>query len=101
MDAVKEQIFEAVTEMDVADAARLWQIIERDILEDATGWALIPEPDPDEIDLLMLGDIERDLDHRAFVSSDEAKRILGLDRPTTRDTRSAPSSSLVPDAHRC
>ena len=78
MNAIKERIFEAVTEMDAAGAARLLEIIEHDFLDSSAGWGSIPEADPDEIDLQMLDEIEQNPDCHEFVSASEAKRILGL-----------------------
>ena len=41
-------------------------------------WDNIPEEEPDKWDLKMLKDIESDPECHVFVSSDDAKKLLGL-----------------------
>lgn len=41
-------------------------------------WALIPEEEPDEIDLAMLAEIQENPDCHEFVSSEEAMKELGI-----------------------
>ena len=45
---------------------------------DFSEWDNIPEELPDEIDLAMLAEIEKDPDCHEFVSSADAMKLLGL-----------------------
>jgi hypothetical protein len=76
MSSVKERIIGAVTIMDEKDAAQIWNIILTTFAQ--REWADIREELPDEIDLSMLAEIEKNPDCRDFVSSAEAMKILGL-----------------------
>ncbi len=72
---IKEKIYTAVDCMDNKSAKKLWDIIARDFNE-FSKWALIPEEEPDEIDLYMLNQIENDPDCHEFVSSEEIEKLL-------------------------
>ena len=78
MDAMKERILGAITVMSKEDTLRLWRIIKDEFSDDEVSWALIPEEEPDEIDLQMLKEIEENPDCNEFISSQEAKKILGV-----------------------
>ncbi|NLL37826.1 MAG: hypothetical protein GX256_09965 [Fretibacterium sp.] len=77
MDAIKKRILGAVTVMDSDAAARLWEIISFEFSDLDVDWDAIPTAEPDEFDLEMLKAIEEDKDCREFVSSEEAKKMLG------------------------
>ena len=80
MNAIKERILGAVTVMDNSSALKLWDFISNEFsdISNVTDWDNIPEVEPDEFDLQMLKEIDEDKDCQEFISSDEAKKILGL-----------------------
>ena len=65
MSIVKERLIGAITVMDEASAARLWEVVQGFANDDA--WNNIEEEEPDEIDLQMIRDIETDPDCKVFV----------------------------------
>lgn len=63
MSNIKERLLGAITVMDEASAARLWEYV----LElSGSGWDSIEEVDPDEIDLQMIQDADSDPDCQTF-----------------------------------
>ena len=78
MNVLKERIFGAITVMNKEDTLRLWRIIKDEFSNDEVSWASIPEEEPDAIDLQMLKEIEENPDCNEFISSQEAKKILGV-----------------------
>ena len=74
MSSIKERILGAVTVMSESDADALWKII----IDNFSGWKDIGEIEPDNVDLAMLDDIEKNPDCKKFVSSAEAMKELGL-----------------------
>ena len=64
MSIVKERLIGAITIMDEADAARLWEVVQG-FSEEA--WDNIEEEEPDEIDLQMIRDAETDPECKVFV----------------------------------
>ena len=76
MSTVKERIIGAVTIMDEQDAVKVWNIIMTTFRRKE--WDNIPEELPDEINLAMLAEIEKDPDCHEFVSSADAMKLLGL-----------------------
>ena len=75
MNKIKEKIYRAVDCMDDKSSEKLWNIIYQDFNKFAE-WALIPEEEPDEIDLYMLEEIEKNPDCHEFVSSEEIEKLL-------------------------
>ena len=73
MNAIKERIFGAVCVMDNLSALKLWDFITNEFTHVAD-WDSIPEAEPDDFDLQMLEEIERDEDCHEFVSANEANR---------------------------
>ena len=71
------RIFGAITVMDNSSALKLCDFISKEFAHSAD-WDSIPEEEPDEVDLQMLAEIERDKDCHEFISSDEAEKMLGL-----------------------
>ncbi len=78
MNALKERILGAVAVMNSADTLRLWRIISDEFGKAAADWDMIPEEQPDDVDLQMLREIEADPECREFVPSWEAEKILAL-----------------------
>lgn len=76
MNAVKERILGAVTIMNDADAAALWDFIVHRF--NNRSWEDIEEVTPDEWDLKILDEIENDPDCHEFISSKNALKHLGL-----------------------
>lgn len=74
MTNVKERILGAVTVMSEQDANHLWNIIIKNFSE----WNYIEEITPDNIDIAMLEDIEKNPDCKQFVSNETAMKQLGL-----------------------
>lgn len=65
MTAVKERLIGAITVMDDDKAQALWDMIVIGYVP--RGWEDIPEEEPDEADLRMLDDIEKNPECREFV----------------------------------
>lgn len=78
MTAVKERIIGAVTLMNDDTAEKFWKLIQNHYIIFSKNWEDIKEAEPDEIDLLMLKEIERDPDCHEFISSDELMKELEL-----------------------
>lgn len=74
MSNVKERILGAVTVMSEKDANTLWGII----IENFPSWNNIEEIAPDQFDLEMFEEIEKNPDCRNFISSEDALKKLGL-----------------------
>ena len=74
MSAIKERLFGAITVMSEEEAHALWLTISASHAD----WDEIEEVTPDEIDLQMLHEIDRNPDCKEFVSQEEALEILGM-----------------------
>ena len=66
MIAVKERLIGAVTIMTIEDAERLWEIVEKEF--SGKTWDDIPEVVPDEWDLDMLAETEKNPDCHEFTN---------------------------------
>ena len=64
----------AVTVMSEKDANTLWGII----IENFPSWNNIEEIEPDQFDLEIFEEIEKNPDCRNFISSEDALKELGL-----------------------
>ena len=76
MNAIKERIFGAVTVMNDSDAEKVWNFVIENL--SPRSWDDIEEVSPDEIDLKMLEDIDKNPDCHEFVSQDELLKELNL-----------------------
>ena len=75
MTAVKERIMGAVTLMNDDTAEKFWKLIQNHYIISSKNWEDIKEAEPDEIDLLMLKEIERDPDCHEFTSDELMKEL--------------------------
>lgn len=75
MSAVKERIFGAVTVMSDMEAEKIWDMITKHFSID---WDNVETVTPDEWDRKMLEELEEDPDCKAFISSEDAMKELGL-----------------------
>lgn len=69
MTAIKERLIGAITMMDDAMAESLWHIVITDYAPKS--WNDIPEIEPDETDLRMLKEIEKDPECHEFIPENE------------------------------
>lgn len=76
MTAVKERILGAVSVMSDSDAETVWELILHNFPKHS--WDVIETVVPDDLDLKMLADIQKDPDCREFVSAEDAMKELGL-----------------------
>lgn len=76
MNAIKERILGAVTVMDDSDAEKVWNFVVKNLSPHS--WDNIEEISPDEWDLQMLDDIDKNPDCHEFVSQDELLKELNL-----------------------
>lgn len=76
MNAIKERIFGAVTVMNDSDAEKVWNFVIENF--SPRSWSDIEEVSPDEWDLKMLKDIDKNPDCHEFVSQDELLKELNL-----------------------
>ena len=76
MSNIKERILGAITVMNDYDAEIIWKLIVNRFAD--TSWDNIEIEEPDEIDLQMLKEIEKNPDCHEFISSEEAMQQLGL-----------------------
>ena len=76
MSNIKERILGAITVMSDYDAEIIWKLIVNRFAD--TSWDNIEIEEPDEIDLQMLKEIEKNPDCHEFISSEEAMQQLGL-----------------------
>ncbi len=76
MTPIKERILGAVTIMSNEDAEKLWFIIKNKF--DDNIWNNIDEIQPDEWDLKMLSEIEKNPDCKEFISEEKLYKSLNL-----------------------
>ena len=76
MNAIKEIIFGAVTVMNDSDAEKVWNFVIENL--SPRSWDDIEEVSPDEWDLKMLEDIDKNPDCHEYVSQDELLKELNL-----------------------
>lgn len=76
MNAIKERIFGAVTVMNDSDAEKVWNFVIENL--SPKSWEDIKEVSPDEWDLEMLDDIDKNPDCHEFISQDELLKELDL-----------------------
>lgn len=76
MNAIKERILGAVTVMDDSDAKKLWDFVVENLT--SRSWDDIEEISPDEWDLKMLDDINKNPDCHEFISQDDLLKELNL-----------------------
>lgn len=76
MTAIKERILGAVSVMSDADAEIIWELILDNFPK--RSWEDIETITPDDWDLKMLSEIEKDPDCKKFISSEDAMKELGL-----------------------
>ena len=76
MTPIKERILGAVTIMSNEDAEKLWFIIKNKF--DDNIWDNIDEIQPDEWDLKMLSEIEKNPDCKEFISEEELYKSLNM-----------------------
>jgi len=76
MNVIKERILGAVTVMSDADAEKVWKFVLDNL--PSRSWEDIEETAPDEWDLQMLDDIERNPECHEFVSQEDTLKMLGL-----------------------
>ena len=76
MNAIKERIFGAVTVMNDSDAEKVWNFVIENL--SPRSWDDIEEVSPDEWDLKMLEDIDKNTDCHEYVSQDELLKELNL-----------------------
>ena len=76
MSAIKERIFGAVTVMNDLDAEKVWHFMVENL--SPRSWEDIKEVSPDEWDLKMLDDINKNPDCHEFVSQEDLLKELGL-----------------------
>ena len=74
--AIKERIFGAVTVMNDSDAEKVWNFVIENL--SPRSWDDIEEVSPDEWDLKMLEDIDKNPDCHEYVSQDELLKELNL-----------------------
>ena len=48
------------------------------LIINSSNWEMVPEAEPDTWDLQMIQESQNDPESREYVSSEEARRILGL-----------------------
>ena len=76
MNALKEGILGAVTVMNDSDAEKVWNFVIENL--SPKSWEDIEEVTPDEWDLKMFDDIDKDPDCHEFISQDELLKELDL-----------------------
>lgn len=76
MNAIKERILGAVTVMTDSDAEKVWDFVSKNL--SSSSWNNIEEVEPDEWDLKMLEDIEKDPDCHEFITQEELLKSLDL-----------------------
>ncbi len=76
MSAIKERILGAVTVMDDSEAEKIWNFVIENL--SPRSWDDIESVSPDEWDLKMLDDIEKNPDCHEFVSQEDMLKELGL-----------------------
>ncbi len=76
MNAIKERILGAVTVMNDSDAEKVWNFVIENF--SSRSWDDIEDVPPDEWDLKMLEDIDKNPDCHEFVSQDELLKELNL-----------------------
>ena len=76
MNAIKERILGAVTMMDDSDAEKVWNFVIKNL--SPRSWDDIEEVTPDEWDLKMLDEIDKNPDCHEFISQEELVKELDL-----------------------
>lgn len=76
MTAIKERILGAVTIMNESDAEKVWDFMIHNL--SPRSWEDIEEVSPDDWDLKMLEDIEKNPDCHKFISQEELLKELGI-----------------------
>ena len=76
MNAIKERILGAVTVMNDSDAEKVWKFVAENL--SPRSWEDIEEVTPDEWDLKMLDEINRNPDCHEFVSQEDLLKELNL-----------------------
>lgn len=76
MSAIKERILGAVTIMNDSDAEKVWDFVINNF--SPRSWDDIEEVVPDEWDLKMINDIDKDPDCHEFVSQEDLLKELDL-----------------------
>lgn len=76
MTAIKEKIFGAITVMTDSDAEKVWEFVVSNL--SPRSWNDIEEVVPDEWDLKMLSDIEKNPDCKEFISQEDLLKELDL-----------------------
>ncbi len=77
MNAIKERILGAVTMMNDTDAVKVWNFVVENL--SPRSWDDIEEVEPDEWDLKMLDEIDKNPDCHEFISQEDLLKELNLD----------------------
>ncbi len=77
MNAIKERILGAVTMMNDTDAIKVWNFVVENL--SPRSWNDIEEVQPDEWDLKMLDDIDKNPDCHEFITQEDLIKELNLE----------------------